>query len=131
MLLQVNLSTPNSNQVIYPAKIPGWIYTGPQLISSHFVSMHILLITLNLHIPYAHSLKDKRSQIKSLKDRLSSRFNASVAEIDALDKQQLAVMGVCMISNDKSYLNKQYSLVEALALEYTELELVNVTREWL
>ncbi len=93
--------------------------------------MHILLITLNLHIPYAHSLKDKRSQIKSLKDRLSSRFNASVAEIDALDKQQLAVMGVCMISNDKSYLNKQYSLVEALALEYTELELVNVTREWL
>jgi len=93
--------------------------------------MHVLLIKLDLRIPYAHSLKDKRSQIKSLKDRLSSRFNASVAEIDALDNWQQAVMGICMISNDKSYLDKQYSLVETLVLEYTEMELINMTREWL
>lgn len=93
--------------------------------------MHILLIKLNLQIPHAHSLKDKRSQIKSLKDRLSSRFNASIAEIDALDNWQQAVMGVCMISNDRSYLDKQYSLVETIVLEYTELELINMTREWL
>ena len=93
--------------------------------------MHVLLIKLSLQIPYAHSLKDKRSQVKSLKDRLSNRFNASVAEIDALDNWQQAVLGVCMISNDKAYLDKQYSLVEALVLEYTELELINVTREWL
>ena len=93
--------------------------------------MHILLIRLDLNIPYARSLKDKRSQIKSLKDRLSSRFNASIAEIDALDNWQQAVMGICMISNDKSYLDKQYSLVETLILEYTELDLIAMTREWL
>ncbi len=93
--------------------------------------MHVLLIKLSLQIPYARSLKDKRSQIKSLKDRVSSRFNASVAEIDEHDNWQQAVIGVCMISNDKSYLDKQYSLVEALVLEYTQLELINVTREWL
>ena len=93
--------------------------------------MHVILIKLSLQIPCAHSLKDKRSQIKSLKDRLSSRFNASVAEIDALDNWQHAVIGVCMISNDRSYLDKQYSLVETLVLEYTELELINITREWL
>ncbi len=93
--------------------------------------MHVLLIKISLQIPYAHSLKDKRSQIKSLKDRLSSRFNASVAEIDALDNWQQAVMGVCMVSNDRLYLDKQYSLVEAVVLEYTELQLTNMTREWL
>jgi len=93
--------------------------------------MHVLLIKLSLQIPSAHSLKQKRSQIKSLKDRLSNRFNASVAEIDALDNWQQAVLGVCMISNDRHYLDKQYSLVETLVLEYTELELTNVTREWL
>jgi len=93
--------------------------------------MHILLIKLDLKITHARSLKDKRSQIKSLKDRISSRFNASVAEIDALDSWQQAVIGVCMISNDKSYLDKQYSLVETMVLEYTELELINMTREWL
>lgn len=93
--------------------------------------MHILFIKLDLKITHARSLKDKRSQIKSLKDRISSRFNASVAEIDALDNWQQAVMGVCMISNDKSYLDKQYSLVETMVLEYTELELIKMTREWL
>lgn len=93
--------------------------------------MHVLLIKISLQIPYAHSLKDKRSQIKSLKDRLSSRFNASVAEIDALDNWQQAVMGVCMVSNERSYLDKQYSLVEAMVLDYTELQLINMTREWL
>ena len=93
--------------------------------------MHVLLIKISLQIPYAHSLKDKRRQIKSLKDRLSSRFNASVAEVDALDNWQQAVMGVCMVSNDRLYLDKQYSLVEAVVLEYTELQLTNMTREWL
>ena len=93
--------------------------------------MHTLLIKLTLQIPNAHSLKDKRRQIKSSKDKLSSRFNASVAEIDALDNWQQAVMGVCMISNERTYLEKQYSLVEAMVLEYTELELINLTREWL
>lgn len=93
--------------------------------------MHVLLIRLDLQIPCAHSLKEKRSQVKSLKDRLSSRFNAAVAEIDAQDSWQQAVIGICMISIDKSYLDKQYSLIETLVLEYTELELVNMTREWL
>ena len=93
--------------------------------------MHVLLIKLRLKIPYAHSLKDKRRQIKSLKDRLSSRFNASVAEIDELDNWQQGTMAVCLIGNDKPYLDKQYSLIEAVVLEYTELELIDVTREWL
>jgi uncharacterized protein YlxP (DUF503 family) len=93
--------------------------------------MHVLLLKLTLQIPYARSLKDKRSQIKSLKDRLSYRFNASVAEIDGLDNRQKAVMGICMISNDKSYLDKQCSMVETMVLEYTELELISMTREWL
>lgn len=93
--------------------------------------MHVLLIQLRLQIPHAHSLKDKRRQIKSLKDRLSSKFNASVAEIDELDSWQRALIGVCLISIDKNYLEKQYSLIEALVLECTELELINVTREWL
>ena len=93
--------------------------------------MHVLLVKLSLQIPYAQSLKDKRSQVKSLKDRLSNRLNASVAEIGALENRQQAEMGVCMIGNDRSYLDKQYSLVEAVVLEYTDLQLTNITREWL
>ena len=93
--------------------------------------MHILLITLELHIPLAHSLKDKRSQIKSLKDRISHRFNVSIAEIDFLDDWQRAMLGICIISNDKSYLDKQYSLIESMVIEFSGLEIAKITREWI
>jgi len=93
--------------------------------------MHILLITLELHIPLAHSLKDKRSYIKSLKDRISHRFNVSIAEIDFLDDWQRAMFGICIISNDKSYLDKQYSLIESMVIDFSGLEVAKITREWI
>jgi len=93
--------------------------------------VHILLITLELHIPLAHSLKDKRSQIKSLKDRISHRFNVSIAEIDFLDDWQRAMLGICAISNDKSYLDKQYSLIESMVIDFSGLEIAKITREWI
>jgi len=60
-----------------------------------------------------------------------SRFNASVAEVEFLDNWQKSVLAVCMLSNDRSYLDKQFSLLEARVLEYTELELLSMDREWL
>ena len=93
--------------------------------------MHILLITLELHIPLAQSLKDKRSHIKSLKDRISHRFNVSIAEIDFLDDWQRAMFGICIISNDKSYLDKQYSLIESMVIDFSGLEVAKITREWI
>lgn len=93
--------------------------------------MHILLIQLTLRIPMSHSLKDKRRQIKSVKDRISQRFNAAVAEVGELDNWQSAELAICMLSNDKSWLDSQYSLIETLLLEYNELELQQIQRQWL
>ncbi len=94
--------------------------------------MHVLLIRLSLHIPLSQSLKDKRREIRSLKDRLSSRFNASVAEVDKLDSWQYAMIAVCMVSNERSFLEKQYSAIHTLVVEeYGNLELLDIQREWL
>ncbi|MBL8222124.1 MAG: DUF503 domain-containing protein, partial [Bryobacterales bacterium] len=46
------------------------------------------VLTLELHLPDSHSLKDKRSVVKGLKDRLRHRFNVSVAEIGGHDTWQ-------------------------------------------
>ena len=93
--------------------------------------MHIILVVIELHIPFAHSLKEKRKQVKSLKDRLQHRFNASVAEIDAMEEWQRSVVGITMISNDKRFLESQTSAMEQQVLEYTELEVVKFKKEWL
>lgn len=91
----------------------------------------ICVISLVLHIPMSHSLKDKRKHVKSLKERIKNRFNASVAEIAALDDWQRAVIGISMISNDRRYLEKQYSLIENYVLETKGIELLSINSEWL
>lgn len=89
------------------------------------------MISIELVIPMSHSLKDKRKQIKSLKDKISHRFNASVAEINYLDEWQRSILGVSMIGNNKQYIEKQYHAIENLLLENRETELLNINIEWL
>ena len=43
--------------------------------------MTVGIYTIELHLPAAHSLKDKRQVFRRLKDRLSSRYNVAVAEV--------------------------------------------------
>lgn len=54
-----------------------------------------------LHVPGAHSLKEKRSVVKSLKDRLHNEFNVSVAETGRHESWQTAELTVCLVSSDR------------------------------
>ncbi|HLQ38857.1 MAG TPA: DUF503 domain-containing protein [Planctomycetota bacterium] len=67
--------------------------------------LHIGALQFSLEIPYAESLKDKRSVIKSLKDRLRRSFNISIAEIDDLDVCTLATLGAVVAGSDIPHLN--------------------------
>ena len=53
-----------------------------------------------LHIAGAHSLKDKRSVVKSLKDRMRREFNVSVAETAYQDQWQRAEITACLVAAD-------------------------------
>jgi uncharacterized protein YlxP (DUF503 family) len=54
-----------------------------------------------LHVPGAHSLKEKRSVVKSLKDRLHNEFNLSVAETGHHDVWQSAELTACIVAVDR------------------------------
>lgn len=60
---------------------------------------------INLSIPAAHSLKDKRQVIKSLTARVKGSFNASVAEVGQNDVWQSAVVGIAVVGNDRGFVN--------------------------
>ncbi len=60
-------------------------------------------LRVELVVYEAMSLKDKRRVIKSLKDRLSNQHNVSVAEVDALDSRQRAVLGIAMVTNERRF----------------------------
>jgi uncharacterized protein YlxP (DUF503 family) len=77
----------------------------------------MLIGTLRLHlmIRESRSLKDKRQVVSSIKDRLRNHFNISIAEVDAQDHRQVAVLGVAMVSNESQHLRKALSqIVEAV-----------------
>ena len=65
--------------------------------------MVIGVCTLELNIPMAASLKDKRQVIKSLTARLRNEFNVSVAEVDRQNSWQMAVIGVVTVTSDRDY----------------------------
>ena len=74
-------------------------------------TMPIGLLTLEIYIPEAHSLKDKRQVLRSLKDRLRGKFNVAVAELDGQDSWQRSVVGVVSLSNNNAHLEKSLRTV--------------------
>jgi uncharacterized protein len=74
--------------------------------------MPIAFLTLELRIEAAHSLKDKRQVLRSLKDRLCGKFNVAVAELDSNDLWQRATVGVVSVSGSKDYLTGLMQNVE-------------------
>ena len=94
-------------------------------------ALHIALLTLELLIPWARSLKDRRSAVRGLKDRLRSRFNASVAEVVYQDKWQRATLAVCIVDSDRRKLEATMARVRQLAEEAHDLEIADMRQEWL
>jgi uncharacterized protein len=57
-------------------------------------------LRVRLYLRQSRSLKDKRQVVKSIKDRLRQAHNVSVAEIEAQENRQLAVLGIAMVGNE-------------------------------
>jgi len=79
----------------------------------------------------AHSLKDKRHFVKSLKDRLRSKFNVAVAEIDYQDLWQRGLIACVTVSPDQAFAQQVLQSVEQEAASLLGPVLVSATTEWL
>jgi len=77
--------------------------------------MPIAFLTLELSIEAAHSLKDKRQVVRSLKDRLRAQFNVAVAELGPSNLWNRATIGVVSISDSRDYLDGLMKNVERAA----------------
>ena len=76
----------------------------------------IAYLMLEIRIEGAHSLKDKRQVVRSVKDSLRNHFNVAVAEIDASEAWQRATIGVVSISDSRDYLDGLMRNVERHAI---------------
>ena len=69
------------------------------------------LLTIDIFIPDARNLKDKRRVVKSLIERLGNRHNVSVAEIEQLDNHARATLAVVHVANDRAHVERVLSHV--------------------
>ena len=77
--------------------------------------MPVSQLTLEINIDSAQSLKDRRQVVRSLKDKLRTSFNVSVAEFDGAELWNRATVGVVSVSNSKDYLRGLMENVERAA----------------
>ena len=92
--------------------------------------MVVGVLRVEVHLPVSQSLKDKRSVLKSVRDRLRHRFNVAVAELDSNEMWQRATLGISTVGEDRAY-------VEGLLRELTEwlratrlVELIRVEEDY-
>jgi uncharacterized protein len=86
---------------------------------------------MELLIPWSQSLKDRRSAVRGLKDRLRSRFNAAVAEVGYQDKWQRATLAVCLVDSDRRKLEATMARIRQLSAEAHDLEIADIRQQWL
>lgn len=89
------------------------------------------LLQVEVHLPKAQSLKDKRSVLKSLRDQLRGRFNVAVAELDANEMWQRATVGVSTLGDDRAYVEGLLREVTAWLRASRFVELIRVEEEYL
>jgi hypothetical protein len=88
------------------------------------------IATIKVHLPAVGSLKGKRAVINSVKGRIRSKFNASVAEVDELDLWQCATLGVAVVSNDRRHANSLLEKIRATVEREDRLNLVEYSIEF-
>lgn len=80
--------------------------------------LYIGVLQFTLEIPYAVSLKEKRSVIKSLKDRLRRSFNVSITEFADQEATTYATLGAVVAGSDNKHVNSSMD------------HLINELRDW-
>ncbi|MGC8874572.1 MAG: DUF503 domain-containing protein [Chloroflexia bacterium] len=81
---------------------------------------------IDLHIPASHSLKDKRSVVRSIVARVSQEHNVSIAELDHQDLWQSASLGVACVATEGAQAHRRLeSVVRWIEQNRPDVEIVD------
>lgn len=94
--------------------------------------MHIGLLRINLHLPAAQSLKDKRRVLLHLRERIKNRFNVSVTEVGGeQDKWQRMDLAFVMVAGDRPVIDKVFAKILSFVGSDANVEILDQRVEYL
>ncbi|EIT85121.1 hypothetical protein A374_12515 [Fictibacillus macauensis ZFHKF-1] len=89
------------------------------------------LLTVECFIYESHSLKEKRSLLKKIIQRLRQHHNLAVSELNYHDLWQRAELGIVSISKDKVIVEQELQKAVKFISSFVELEVTRADIEWL
>ncbi|MFH1866145.1 MAG: DUF503 domain-containing protein, partial [Candidatus Eisenbacteria bacterium] len=98
-------------------------------LAQRFRTVTVGTLEIVLLIRESHSLKSRRRVVKSLIDRIRSRFNVSVADVGDQNLWQRAVIGVAVVANDGRFVNEVLSKVLSLVSSDLRAEVIDKSIE--
>ncbi len=87
--------------------------------------MVIGYLSLEIFLPYSHSLKDKRQRLSSLIQRLRKRYNVAFAELDYQKKWQRTTIGIVTLNNQKKVIERLFQRIIADAEQNIDGQILN------
>ena len=94
------------------------------------VAVHVLTLVIDLHIPQAHSLKDKRAVVKTILEGASHRHHVAVAETEHQEKWQRAELAFAAVASSARIVEETIDQVERYIWSFPEAEVLSATRSW-
>lgn len=85
-------------------------------------------IKIKIHIPWSHSLKEKRMVVKSICAKIRNRFNVSIAEVEEQDTHKIIVLGVSYVTTDNAQADSIADHVVNFIESNTEGDIFNIER---
>jgi uncharacterized protein YlxP (DUF503 family) len=94
------------------------------------VALHVLALAVDLRIPDAGSLKDKRSVVRTILDGARRRYGVSAAETGHTDLHGRAELGFAVVSGSAGQCTEVLDAVERFVWSFPEIEVVETDRHW-
>jgi uncharacterized protein len=94
------------------------------------VAIHVLALAVDLRIPSAGSLKDKRSVVTTILDGARRRHGVSAAETGRQEDHTRAELGFAVVSGRPGHCTEVLDTVERFVWSFPEIEVVGSDRHW-
>jgi uncharacterized protein YlxP (DUF503 family) len=95
------------------------------------VTVHVLALTVELHLPQCQSLKEKRAVVKSMTESARKRYAVAASETDHQETWQRAQIGFACVSGSSAHASDVIDEVERFVWSCTESEVLATERHWL
>jgi len=91
--------------------------------------VRLILCTLDIYLPYSHSLKEKRNFIHKVKDGIKHRYNVSISEVDYSDKWQRTKLALAYVSKDGNKIKRTFQKIKENIEQEDGVEILTFTLE--